>query len=115
MADAVRLAQRMHDSRMFSAYGTPQAVLSTVLLGRELGMPAMGALRSVHVIEGKHSLSADLMVALVLKSGMAEYFQLVESTDKACTFETKRKGAPQPQRLSYTIDDAEKAGIAQEG
>ena len=82
MADAVRLAQRMHDSRMFSAYGTPQAVLSTVLLGRELGMPAMGALRSVHVIEGKHSLSADLMVALVLKSGMAEYFQLVESTDK---------------------------------
>ena len=69
MADAVRLAQRMHDSRMFSAYGTPQAVLSTVLLGRELGMPAMGALRSVHVIEGKHSLSADLMVALVLKSG----------------------------------------------
>ena len=61
--------RRMHDSRMFSAYGTPQAVLSTVLLGRELGMPAMAALRSVHVIEGKHSLSADLMVALVLKSG----------------------------------------------
>ena len=28
--------------------------------------------------------------------GMAEYFQLVESTDhEACTFETKRKGAPQ--------------------
>ena len=67
MEDAVRLAQRMHDSRMFSAYGTPQAVLSTVLLGRELGMPAMAALRSVHVIEGKHSLSADLMVALVLE------------------------------------------------
>ena len=111
MADAVRLAQRMHDSRMFSAYGTPQAVLSTVLLGRELGMPAMAALRSVHVIEGKHSLSADLMVALVLKSGMAEYFQLVESTDKACTFETKRKGAPQPQRLTYTIEDAKQAGL----
>ena len=111
----VQLAQWMHDSRMFSAYGTPQAVLSTMLLGRELGMPAMAALRSVHVIEGKHSLSADLMVALVLKSGMAEYFQLVESTDKTCTFETKRKGAPQPQRLSYTIDDAEKAGIARKG
>ena len=76
MDDAVRLAQRLHDSRMFSAYGTPQAVLSTVLLGRELGMPAMAALRSVHVIEGKHSLSADLMVGLILKSGIAEYFQM---------------------------------------
>ena len=113
MNDAVRLAQRMHDSRMFSAYGTPQAVLSTMLLGRELGMPAMASLRSVHVIEGKHSLSADLMVALVLKSGMAEYFQLVESTDHECTFETKRKGNPHPQKLNYTIEDAKQAGLLQ--
>ena len=111
MADAVRLAQRMHDSRMFSAYGTPQAVLSTMLLGRELGMPAMAALRSVHVIEGKHSLSADLMVALVLKSGMAEYFQMVESNDTICTFETKRSNAPKPMRLSYTIEQAKQAGL----
>ena len=44
-------------------------------------MPAMASLRSIHIIKGKHSLSADLMVALVLKSGLAEYFQMVESTD----------------------------------
>ena len=110
MNEACKLAQRLHDSRMFSAYGTPQAVLSTVMLGRELGMPAMAALRSVHIIEGKHSLSADLMVALVLKSGLAEYFQMLESTDHECSFETKRKGAPSAQKLCYTIDDAEKAG-----
>ena len=111
MADAVRLAQRMHDSRMFSAYGTPQAVLSTILLGRELGMPAMGALRSVHVIEGKHSLSADLMVALVLKSGMAEYFQLVESTDSRPA-PSRRSGRAHRsrQRLSYTIEHGEAGG-----
>ena len=111
MNDAIRLAQRMFDSRMFSAYGTPQAVLSTMLLGRELGMPAMAALRSVHIIEGKHSLSADLMVALVLKSGLAEYFQLIESTDEICTFETHRKGSPRPTRLSYTIEQAKQAGL----
>ena len=111
MSDARQLAKWMHESRMFSAYGTPQAVLSTMLLGRELGMPAMAALRSVHVIEGKHSLSADLMVALVLKSGMAEYFQLVDSTDHECTWETKRKGAPRPQKLNYTIEQAKQAGL----
>ena len=111
MDDARQLAKWMHESRMFSAYGTPQAVLSTMLLGRELGMPAMAALRSVHVIEGKHSLSADLMVALVLRSGMAEYFSVVESTDALCTFETKRKGNPQPQRLTYTIEQAKQAGL----
>ena len=111
MSDARQLAKWMHESHMFSAYGTPQAVLSTMLLGRELGMPAMAALRSVHVIEGKHSLSADLMVALVLKSGMAEYFQVVESTDTICTFETKRKGAPKPTKISYTIEQAKQAGL----
>ena len=111
MDEACLLAKRLHDSRMFSAYGTPQAVLSTVMLGRELGMPAMAALRSVHIIEGKHSLSADLMVALVLKSGLAEYFQLVESTDEVCTFSTHRKGAPQETLLSYTIEQAEQAGL----
>ena len=113
MDDARQLAKWMHESRMFSAYGTPQAVLSTVLLGRELGLPAMAALRSVHVIEGKHSLSADLMVGLILKSGLAEYFQLIESTDELCTFETKRKGAPKPMRLTYTIEQAKQAGLLQ--
>lgn len=111
MQDACLLAKRLHESRLFSAYGTPQAVLSTLMLGRELGMPAMAALRSVHIIEGKHSLSAELMVALVLKSGLAEYFRLVESTDEICTYETKRRGAPEPLRLSYTIEQAEKAGL----
>ena len=111
MHQAVLLAQRMHDSRMFDGYGTPQGVLSTVMLGRELGMPAMASLRSVHIIEGKHSLSADLMVALVLKSGLAEYFQMSESTDEVCTFETKRKGNPLPMSLSYTIEEADKAGL----
>ena len=111
MTEARQISRWLHESRMFSDYGTPQAVLSTVMLGRELGLPAMASLRSVHIIEGKHSLSADLMVALVLRSGLAEYFQLVESTDKICTFETKRKGAPKSQKLSYTIEQAEKAGL----
>ena len=111
MQDACVLAKRMFESRMFSAYGNPTAVLSTVLLGRELGLSAMASLRSVHLIEGKHSLSAELMVALVLKSGLAEYFTLIETTDKICTYETKRKGKADPLRLSYTIEQAEQAGL----
>ena len=111
MDDAVRLAQRLHDSHMFSAYGTPQAVLSTVLLGRELGLPAMAALRSVHVIKGRHSLSAQLMVAIILKSGKADYFRLIESTEMICTYETKRKGRTEPTTHTFTIDDARTAGL----
>lgn len=114
MQDARVLAKDMHASRLFSAYGTPQGVLATVMLGRELGLPAMASLRQIHVVEGKQALSAQLMVALVLKSGMAEYFEPIEFDDKKATFETKRKGARNPVKLTHTIEMAQTAGLVKD-
>ncbi len=111
MHDARVLAKDMHASRLFSAYGTPQGVLSTVMLGRELGLPAMASLRGIHVIEGRHALSAQTMVALVLKSGLAEYFEPVEFNEQHAIFETKRKGARKEIRLEHTIQMAQTAGL----
>jgi 5'-3' exonuclease len=111
MKDARILAKDMHDSRLFSAYGTPQGVLSTVMLGRELGLPAMASLRGIHIIEGRHALSAQTMVALVLKSGLAEYFEPVEFDAEHAIFETQRKGARKPVRMEHTIDMARVAGL----
>ena len=109
MREARVLARDMFDSRMFADYGTPQGVLATVMVGRELGLPAMASLRSIYNIEGKHSLSAALMVALVLKSGLAEYFEPISFSDKEATFETKRKGARNPVRLTHTFEMGKQA------
>lgn len=115
MTQAKQLAVDMHHSRMFTAYGSPQAVLATVMVGRELGLPAMASLRMIHNIEGKHSLSAQLVVALVLKSGLAEYFRPIEISDTKVTFETKRKGKGNtPVRLTHTIEMAQQAGLVKE-
>lgn len=122
MRDARQLASDMHASRLFSSYGTPAAVLSTVLVGRELGLPAMASLRSVHIVEGRHCLSAALMVALVLRSGMAEFFRPVvnefgnlECNDKFATFETLRKGPGNRLiRMTYTIEEARTAGLVKD-
>lgn len=111
LKDARALALDMHQSRLFSAYGTPQGVLSTVMLGRELGMPAMASLRGVHIIEGRHALAAATMVALVLKSGFAEYFEPVSFDELQATFETKRKGGRNPIKLTHTIEMAKTAGL----
>ena len=108
MSEAVTLAKWMYESRLFSAYGSPQAVLSTVLAGREFGIPAMASLRSFHIIDGKPTLSAGLIQSLVLKSGKCDYFRCVERTPKSVTFETQRKGEP-PFRMSYTIEEARQA------
>lgn len=109
MRDARVLAKDMFDSRMFSAYGTPQAVLATVMVGRELGLPAMASLRTVHNIDGKHALSASLMVALVLKSGLAEYFEPVSFDATQATFVTKRIGARSEVKLQHTFEMAKQA------
>jgi hypothetical protein len=109
MSQARVLALDISRSNMFSAYGSPEAVLSTIMVGRELGLPAMGSLRSIHNIDNKHSLSASLMVALVLKSGMAEYFEPVSFSETEATFETHRIGARKPVTLTHTIEMARKA------
>lgn len=111
MGDARVLAKDLYQSAMFSAYGSPQAVLTTILVGRELGLPAMASLRSIHNIKGRHALSAAFMVGLVLKSGFAEYFEPLSFGPEEATFETHRKGARNPVRLTHTIDMARTAGL----
>lgn len=109
------LAADLHASRMFSAYGTPQAVLATIMAGRELGFPALAALRSFHVIEGKTSLSAGAMVATVLRSGVAEYFRPVSFSETEATFETLRKGPGNlPVKLTHTMEMAKAGGFVKE-
>lgn len=114
MKDARVLAKDMHDSRLFSAYGTPQGVLSTIMLGRELGLPAMASLRQVHIIEGRHALAASLMVALILKSGFAEFFEPISFSETEATYETKRRGARNAVRLTHTIEMAQQAGLVKD-
>lgn len=109
LTQAEALAQRFFVAQMFTGYGSPQAVLSTIIAGRELGLTAVASLRAFHNIEGKHSLAADAMRALVIKSGKARYFRIVERTAQICTWETLRDGDADPVQLSYSIPQARAA------
>jgi hypothetical protein len=86
-----------------------------VLAGRELGLGAMASLRGFHIIEGRPSMAADLIRSLVISSGKAEYFRIVERTADRATWETKRKGDPQPVTLTYTWAEAEAAQVPLHG
>lgn len=108
MEEALRLANHMFKSRIFSAYGTAEAVFSTIIAGRELGIPAMASLRAFHIIEGKPTLSAGTIQAMVLKSGKARYFRCSERTPLRATFVTQRGDEPE-MALSYTIEEGRAA------
>lgn len=114
MREAKTLATDMFSSRLFSAYGTPAAILSTVMAGRELGLQAMASLRGFHIIEGKPTLAADLIRALVIRSEKAKFFRCAERTAERATFETQRGDDP-PVSLTYSVEDAKTAGLVKPG
>jgi hypothetical protein len=88
----------------------PADVLAIILTGQELGLKPMQAIRAIHIIEGKPSISADGLAALVKNSGASEYLSLVTSNDKIATYKTKRKDEPGETVMSFTIEQAEVAG-----
>lgn len=91
--------------------GKEADVFVTILAGAELGMPPMAALRGIHVVKGKPILSADSMVGVVLGRGVAKYFRCTDETPTSVTYETLRDGMPEPQRCTWTMEDAKRAGL----
>jgi len=91
--------------------GKAADVFVQIAAGAELGLPPMASIRGVHIVQGKPVLAADTMVAIVLGSGLAEYFMCVAESDASVTYETKRRGAPVAQRTTWTWEDTKRAGL----
>jgi 5'-3' exonuclease len=105
------VANALYKSRLFGDFPNPEAILAIVMTGRSLGMDTVASLRGFHLIKGKPSMSAQLIVGIVKRSPMCEYFRLVETTDKHAIWETKRRDEPSPTSMTYTIEDAARAGL----
>jgi len=112
MPTAEQLATKLFASGLLNrGINRPEAALALIITGREFGLTAMQSLRGMHIIEGKPTLSADMIVALVRKSGACESFRMIESTAKIATFETRRVGDEGPTRMSFTIEEAQAAKL----
>src|SRR5690606_28625265 len=110
---AEQIAVRLSKSTLLPSAlrGKPADLAVIMITGHELGLSPMQALRGLHVVEGRPVLSADLIVGLVKKHPACKYFRLVESTDERATYETLREGDPEPTRITWTIQQATKAGL----
>lgn len=114
LPQAWQLAQQLAQASLLPGHlrGKPADVMVTLLLGRDLGLTAMQAITGIHVIEGKPSVSSQTAVALVKRSPLCRSFACVSSTDEEATYETHRAGEARPQRLTYSMRDASRAGLA---
>lgn len=108
---AYRLAKNLAASNLIpqDLKGKPSDVLVILLYGQELGLAPMQALQVIDVMKGRPTLRANLWVALTRKAGHKA--RVVEETETSCTFRIVRSDDPEPHIVTYTLDDAKKAGL----
>lgn len=107
-SDAYRMAKAFHASGLYSKkFNSADAIWTVMLLGREYGLSALASLQSLTIIEGKVEMDAALIVAKVLRSGAADYFRIIESTDDHATWETRRRGDP-AVKMSFSVAEAQR-------
>ncbi len=89
----------------------PEAVLAALMSGAERGLGPMESLRSINVIEGRPSLSAEAMRALVLAAG--HEIEIVETTAVKATLVGRRAGSDSTSpAFTWTMDRARRARLA---
>lgn len=112
LTEAKDLAKSIHGSSLLPAAlkRTEADVLVTVLTGQELGLLPMQSMRAIHVIEGKPTLSADAMAAIILASPVCDYFRVTVWTHDRCVVEAKRKSDP-ALTVEWTMKDAHAANL----
>ena len=109
--EATTLARAAVASKLY-AVGSPEAALMILLTGRDLGLTASQSFRAIYVVSGKPVVSSDAMVAAIRRSGLCASWRVIESTVERCTIETLRQGESEPERESFSMDDAARAGLS---
>ena len=115
MQQAVWLAEQMQKSGMFPKLRRHQEHLMVMLAGRSLGLDSVQSLMTFHVLDGVPVPKWTLVQGMVQRHPDCEYFMMVDSTEDAATYETKRRQNPVPQRLTYTLGQALQAGRVRPG
>jgi len=115
-ASVARLQAMLQEATIYVKSGllpavikTPEQAVLIMVVGRELGIPATYALRNIHVIEGRPTCSAELLMALVHRDYGQGALRVVASDDEHAVVEVKAEG--HVARYTWTLADADRAGL----
>lgn len=113
LAQAEWMADRLSRSTLVPQHlqGKPLDVFLVMMRGHDLGLSAAQSIAAFYVVNGRVGMYADVAVGVVKRQPSCEYFRLIESNDTKAVYEAKRVGNPSPTRLTYTFEQAQKAGL----
>lgn len=112
-AQMERIADRIASSTLISPplRNKPNDILLVLLAAHDLGIPATQALSKLHVVDGKLGMSAEMMVALVLRDGHELWADSTNGAEHQIAY-GRRKGSAEVTRSEFTLEDARTAGLA---
>lgn len=112
VAEAVKFAEIIAPTHFVPGglRGKPDQVLAAIMLGRELGLGPMRALSWIVLVDGRPTLAAEAVRALVLSRG--HELKVTEWTRTRCTLAGRRAGSNEWVEAGFTMDDAKAAGLA---
>jgi hypothetical protein len=110
-ADIGELAKQIAGTPFVGAFrGKPADVFGAILYGHELHLAPLQALQALDVIDGKPTLKAEALRALFFRDG--HRLEVVAWDDKRCTVRAERKDGLSSVEVTYTMHDAQTAGLA---
>jgi hypothetical protein len=108
------MAKQAVSSKMYKGVGEEAGVMMIMLSARELGIPPCQALNGgLNIIQGKVEISARMMSAMIRKAG--HQIKIKENTNNICTLEGRRCDTGEILETSFSVADAQLAGIFKAG
>lgn len=110
LAETVSLAETFVRSGFFKDSRDAAQAVVKIMAGRELGFAPMASMTGVHIVDGKVTLSANLMAAAIKRSGKYNY-RVIEHDAKVCRIAFFEGGEPVGES-SFSMQDAVAAGVS---
>jgi hypothetical protein len=110
-----KVAQRTSKTAMIpkELRGRPEETFAVMAYGWELGVGPMASVRSIHMIEGVPTCSAQLMRSLIQGAGHLVQFQ--EVSDRKVVVQGRRRDTGAHLTVTWTLDDARRAKLLGRG
>jgi len=107
------MAKYATESKFFNTLGGLPGIFSIMLYAREIGVPPMQALMSgMHSIQGKITIAPQLMNSMIRKAG---HKMEIDSNEQRCIIKGFRKDTGESCTVSFSVEEARKAGIYKDG
>jgi hypothetical protein len=110
--DPITLGWVMARSRLFPDISRASQAVVKILAGRELGIGPFAAMSDIHLVDGTPVVGARILASLVRQSAVYDY-KVVEWSNERCSIDFYRHGEKLEPTVTFTDDDAKRAGLDQ--